>query len=180
LRKYNWVLLLCFLMVGCAEQNPARVVEITPSTYKVLAKKKIKNSHVALKMNKSSEKPEWVWPVPARGNILSRFSATNPKLKGIDIAGQEGTPVVAASGGEVVYSGNSLQGYGNLVIIKHKNNYLTAYAHNRKNMVKEGDRVVVGQRIAEMGRSGTNRVQLHFEVRHQGSPIDPQAVLPKN
>ena len=102
----------------------------------------------------------------------------NPKLKGIEIYAPEGTPILAANDGEVVYSGNSLQGYGNLIIIKHQKNILTAYAHNRKNIVKEGERVVVGQRIAEMGRTGTDKVKLHFEVRRDGKPIDPQGVLP--
>ena len=177
MRKYNLVILLLCFLVGCAEQQPSRVVEISPSTYKMLPTKNLKNSQVALKMNKVNEQPEWAWPV--KGSILSRFSRNNPKLKGIDISGVEGTPVLAAGTGEVVYSGNSLDGYGNLIIIKHKKNFLTAYAHNRKNMVKEGDKVVIGQRIAEMGRSGTDKVKLHFEVRHQGKPIDPQGVLPR-
>lgn len=99
------------------------------------------------------------------------------KQKGLDIYGVEGAPILAAQEGEVVYSGNSLKGYGNLVIIKHKKNFLTAYAHNKKNLVKEGERVIKGQKIAEMGHSGTDKVKLHFEVRKDGVPVDPQGVL---
>lgn len=174
------LILVCIFFIGCAEQRPAQVVAAKPTTYKILAGSGIKSepSRAAKKMQMvaASTRGDWIWPV--KGNILSKFNQNNPNFKGIDIAGSEGTPVLAASDGEVVYSGNSLKGYGNLVIIKHKKNFLTAYAHNRKNIVKEGDRVVVGQRIAEMGKSGTNKVKLHFEVRQDGKPIDPQKVLP--
>lgn len=166
---------LCVLLSACAEQNPVQVVSAVPSTYKVLADRSASDSLVKSKILKNNEDTLWLWPV--KGPVLSKFATG--RLKGIDIAGKEGTPVVAAGDGEVVYSGNSLQGYGNLIIIRHKKNFLTAYAHNRKNMVKEGDRVTAGQNIAEMGSTGTNRVKLHFEVRHQGSPIDPQKILPK-
>ncbi len=167
----------CSTLLGCAEQKPVQVVGIKPSTYKVLSNKN-GVSHVSKKMQPIKTQPNWIWP--AKGGVLSKFAPDNPKLKGIEIYAPEGTPVVAASDGEVVYSGNSLQGYGNLIIIKHSKNILTAYAHNRKNMVKEGDRVVLGQRIAEMGRTGTDKVKLHFEVRRDGKPIDPQGVLPIN
>lgn len=175
MRKFYWIVLVVFL-TGCAEQPPVQVVEAVPSTYKILPSIKLKNSHVAFKIHPPHDTREWAWPV--KGNILSRFSRHNTKFKGIDIGGIEGAPVLAAGSGEVVYSGNSLDGYGNLIIIKHKKNFLTAYAHNRKNMVKEGDTVIIGQRIAEMGRSGTDKVKLHFEVRQDGTPIDPQTVLP--
>jgi membrane protein YqaA with SNARE-associated domain len=165
----------CIVLSGCAEQRPVQVSSIKPTTYKVLPSKN-GISHVSKKMHPIKNQPNWIWP--AKGGVLSKFAPNNPKLKGIEIYAPEGTPVVAASDGEVVYSGNSLQGYGNLIIIKHQKNILTAYAHNRKNMVKEGDRVVVGQRIAEMGRTGTDKVKLHFEVRRDGKPIDPQGVLP--
>lgn len=116
----------------------------------------------------------WLWPT--HGTVLTGFASNK---KGIDIGGQEGSSIMAVKDGEVVYSGNALRGYGNLVIIKHPNNYLTAYAHNRKNFVKEGDKVKRGQKIAELGRTGSEIAKLHFEVRSQGKPIDPVTVLPK-
>ncbi|HEY0820803.1 MAG TPA: peptidoglycan DD-metalloendopeptidase family protein, partial [Rhizobacter sp.] len=100
------------------------------------------------------------------------------RTKGIAIAGKAGDPVVAAADGKVVYAGSGLRGYGNLVIIKHNNTYLTAYAHNQALMVKEEQAVKRGQKIAEMGSSDAERVQLHFEIRKQGKPVDPARLLP--
>jgi lipoprotein NlpD len=111
---------------------------------------------------------------PAKGKVSDDFSE---KTKGIDIAGKLGEPVTAASDGKVVYAGNSLRGYGNLVIIKHDNTYLTAYAHNRTLLVKEGDTVKRGQKIAEMGDTDTNAVKLHFELRVNGKPVNPTPYL---
>ncbi|MEN9863892.1 peptidoglycan DD-metalloendopeptidase family protein [Polynucleobacter sp. 78F-HAINBA] len=111
---------------------------------------------------------------PAKGKVTEDFSE---KTKGIDIAGKLGEPVTAASDGKVVYAGNSLRGYGNLVIIKHDNTYLTAYAHNRTLLVKEGDAVKKGQKIAEMGDTDTNSVKLHFELRVNGKPVNPTPYL---
>lgn len=111
---------------------------------------------------------------PAKGNVVEEFSE---KTKGIDIAGKLGDPVMAASDGKVVYAGNSLRGYGNLVIIKHDNTYLTAYAHNRNLLVKEGESVKKGQKIAEMGDTDTNSVKLHFELRVNGKPVNPTPYL---
>ena len=107
---------------------------------------------------------------PAKGKVTDDFSE---KTKGIDIAGKLGEPVTAASEGKVVYAGNSLRGYGNLVIIKHDNTYLTAYAHNRTLLVKEGDSVKKGQKIAEMGDTDATSVKLHFELRVNGKPVNP-------
>jgi lipoprotein NlpD len=111
---------------------------------------------------------------PAKGKVTGEFSETN---KGIDIAGKVGEPVLAASDGKVVYAGNSLRGYGNLVIVKHDNTYLTAYAHNSKLLVKEGDTVRKGQRIAEMGDTDANVAKLHFELRVNGKPVNPTPYL---
>lgn len=111
---------------------------------------------------------------PAKGKVIAEFSKTN---KGIDIAGKVGEPVLAASNGKVVYAGNSLRGYGNLVIVKHDNTYLTAYAHNSKLLVKEGDAVRKGQRIAEMGDTDANAIKLHFELRVNGKPVNPTPYL---
>jgi len=116
--------------------------------------------------------PQW----PARGPVLARFDGS--RNKGIDIGGTAGEPVKAAEGGKVVYAGNGLRGYGNLVIIKHNATFLTAYAHNRKLMVKEGGMVTKGQEIATMGSSDADRVALHFEVRRLGKPVNPLTYLP--
>jgi len=112
---------------------------------------------------------------PARGKVVEEFNEA--KNKGIDIAGKMGEPIQAAADGKVVYAGNSLRGYGNLVIVKHDNTYLTAYAHNRTLLVKEGENVRKGQRIAEMGDSDANMVKLHFEVRMNGKPVNPTQFL---
>ena len=111
---------------------------------------------------------------PAKGKVVGEFSETN---KGIDIAGKVGEPILAASDGKVVYAGNSLRGYGNLVIVKHDNTYLTAYAHNSKLLVKEGDTVRKGQRIAEMGDTDATSAKLHFELRVNGKPVNPTPYL---
>jgi lipoprotein NlpD len=113
---------------------------------------------------------------PAHGPILNTFD--DSKNKGINIGGTPGESVKAAADGRVVYAGNGLRGYGNLIIIKHNATYLTAYAHNRALMVKEGDPVTRGEKIAEMGNSDSDRVMLHFEVRLQGKPVDPMKYLP--
>ncbi|QJR15404.1 peptidoglycan DD-metalloendopeptidase family protein [Usitatibacter palustris] len=121
----------------------------------------------------AAEEIEWVWPV--KGKVLAPFTDST---KGMDIAGKKGTPVVAASAGRVVYAGAGLRGYGKLVIIKHNNTWLSAYAHNDAIVVKEQQDVKKGQKIAEMGSSDADQVKLHFEVRKQGKPVDPQKVLP--
>ncbi|MFM0728984.1 peptidoglycan DD-metalloendopeptidase family protein [Paraburkholderia sediminicola] len=115
-----------------------------------------------------------VWP--ADGTVIRRFDGSNSK--GIDISAAAGTPVIAAAPGTVVYAGNGLRGYGNLLIIKHNADYLTAYAHNRALLVKEGQSVGRGEKIAEMGDTDTDRVMLHFELRYQGRSIDPSRALP--
>ena len=113
---------------------------------------------------------------PGSGSVLERFDES--RNKGIDIAGKAGDPVLAAADGRVVYAGSGLRGYGNLVILKHNNTYLTAYAHNQILLVKEDQSVRAGQKIAEMGSSDADRVKLHFEVRRQGKPVDPLKYLP--
>ncbi len=119
---------------------------------------------------------QWRWP--AEGELVRRFSPGNGS-KGIDIAGRPGQQVQAAAGGRVVYSGSGLRGYGKLIIIKHNNSHLSAYAHNDRLLVKEGDNVRGGQRIASMGRAGDRQVKLHFQVRRNGKPVDPLRYLPK-
>ncbi|MDH5265463.1 MAG: peptidoglycan DD-metalloendopeptidase family protein [Betaproteobacteria bacterium] len=119
------------------------------------------------------ETVDWIWPV--KGKVLSAFTEAS---KGIDIAGRKGTPVVAAAAGRVVYAGQGLRGYGKLVIIKHNDTWLSAYAHNDNIVVKEQQDVKRGQKIAEMGATDSDQVKLHFEVRRQGKPVDPARVLP--
>lgn len=117
---------------------------------------------------------KWIWP--ANGAVLVGFDEV--KNKGLDIGGKAGDPVLAAADGRVVYVGAGLRGYGNLIILKHNNIYLTAYAHNQTLLVKEDQSVLKGQKIAEMGNSDADRVKLHFEVRRQGKPVDPAKYLP--
>ena len=115
---------------------------------------------------------------PTRGQVIAGFDES--KNKGLDIAGKAGDPVYAAADGKVVYAGSGLRGYGNLIIIKHNNTYLTAYAHNQSLLVKEDQAIKRGQKIAEMGNSDADQVKLHFEIRRQGKPVDPARYLPAN
>ncbi len=113
---------------------------------------------------------------PASGTVIGGFDEA--KNKGLDIAGKAGDPVLAAADGQVVYAGAGLRGYGNLIILKHDNTFLTAYAHNQALLVKEDQKVRKGQKIAEMGKTDADRVKLHFEIRRQGKPVDPAKYLP--
>ncbi|NQE47637.1 peptidoglycan DD-metalloendopeptidase family protein [Herbaspirillum rubrisubalbicans] len=115
----------------------------------------------------------WMWP--AEGKVVGTFEGGK---KGVDIAGKDGQAVLAAASGKVMYAGSGIRGYGNLVIIKHTNNLLSAYAHNKTILVKEGQSVTKGQKIAEMGKSDSDSVKLHFEIRQQGKPVDPSKYLP--
>jgi len=117
-----------------------------------------------------------VWTWPAQGTVIKEFG--DGGSKGLDISGKRGQPVYCAGAGRVVYSGSGLLGYGKLIIVKHNKNYLSAYAHNDKLLVKEGDKVAGGQRIAQMGSSGVKQVKLHFEIRRDGRPVDPLRYLP--
>lgn len=127
---------------------------------------------VAEPMPAAPRKGKWLWP--ARGKIARKF----PAATGLDIVGERGQAIVAAAPGRVVYGGSGLRGYGKLIIIKHNDEFLSAYAHNDKLLVQEGQRVQQGQKIAEMGMSGTDRVKLHFQIRRNGAPVDPLKFLP--
>ena len=120
---------------------------------------------------------DWAWPIQPvpKGKIIANFTDAN---KGVDISGTKGTAILASSAGKVVYSGAGLRGYGRLVIIKHNATWLSAYAHNEKILVAEGEEVKKGQKIAEMGSSDADQVKLHFEIRKQGKPVDPMKFLP--
>ena len=125
----------------------------------------------------ANEDVDWAWPIQPqpKGKIIANFTDAN---KGIDISGTKNTPVLASAAGKVVYSGAGLRGYGRLVIIKHNNTWLSAYAHNEKILVMEGQEIKKGQKIAEMGASDADQVKLHFEIRKQGKPVDPLKLLP--
>jgi len=124
----------------------------------------------------SAEDRDLSWTWPSDGRVVAQFD--EGKNKGIDIAGRAGQQVLAAERGKVMYAGSGIRGYGNLVIVKHSNSLLSAYAHNRSILVKEGQEVRRGQAIAEMGDSDTDTVKLHFEIRQQGKPVDPSKFLP--
>lgn len=121
----------------------------------------------------NDENISWIWP--ANGKVIAPFGDGR---RGIAIAGQLGQPILAAGAGKVLYAGSGIRGYGNLVIVKHTNNLLSAYAHNKTIFVKEDQTVAQGQKIAEMGNSDSDDVKLHFEIRHQGKPVDPSKFLP--
>jgi Membrane-bound metallopeptidase len=139
-------------------------LELKPET-KVMSDAKV--------MSEASENMEWSWPT--KGKVVANFNESSNK--GVDIAGTLGQPVHAAAPGRVIYSGSDLRGYGKLVIIKHNPNYLSVYAHNNQILVKEGQQITLGQKIAEMGSTDSNTVKLHFEIRRQGKSVDPLKYL---
>ena len=119
----------------------------------------------------------WAWPV--KGRLVSSFKSSDPLRSGIKIAGRSGIQIRSAEAGKVVYSGSGLRGYGRLIIVKHNDKYLSAYGHNRKLLVAEGDQVTKGQKIAEMGTANNGDALLHFEIRRDGKPVDPMRLLPR-
>ncbi len=125
----------------------------------------------------ASAQGKWLWP--AAGTLIGLYSSNTSLNKGIDIAGKLGQPILATADGSVVYAGSGLRGYGELVIIKHNDTFISAYGHNRRLLVNEGQQVKAGQQIAEMGSTGTDQVKVHFEIRRQGKPVDPLQYLPK-
>jgi len=125
----------------------------------------------------TADPKSWRWP--ANGRVLRGYVAANPSRNGLDIVGTEGQPIMASAAGKVVYSGNGLLGYGELIIIKHSDRMLSAYAHNKLRLVKEGEQVKAGQKIAEMGRNDEDEQLLHFEIRVRGKPVNPIGYLPQ-
>lgn len=149
------------------------------STQKKSTQKQKKSVVPAAKPSSSSKVSGGVrWQWPTKGKLASTFSPSDPARRGIKIAGRVGQPIYSAASGKVVYSGDGLVGYGELIIIKHNDNYLSAYGQNRKRLVKEGDSVKRGTKIAEMGEFGDKTV-LHFEIRKRGKPVNPVVYLPK-
>lgn len=159
-----------------SKQPPKRVDQSKSKEYVEPTGKQNVNKTVGKPTANNNKVSKWLWPT--KGRVIKNFSAGDQGNKGIDIAGQRGQSIVSTAGGTVVYSGNALRGYGNLVIIKHNDNYLSAYAHNDRLLVREGQSVKAGQKIATMGSSGTSSVRLHFEIRYQGKSVNPKRYLP--
>lgn len=153
-----------------------KVEQSKPKEYVQTVSKKNVNKKVTRAKKDNNKISQWLWPT--KGRLIKSFSAGDQGNKGIDIAGQRGQSILSTARGTVVYSGNALRGYGNLVIIKHNDNYLSAYAHNDRLLVHEGQSVKAGQKIATMGSSGTSSVRLHFEIRYQGKSVNPKRYLP--
>ena len=159
------------------KQTVNKKVSESSSSNAKLAQSNAKPASSNAKPASSSTKvAKWMWPT--KGRVIQNFSAGDQGNKGIDIAGQRGQSIMSTAAGTVVYSGSALRGYGNLVIIKHNDHYLSAYAHNDRLLVKEGQNVNAGQKIATMGSSGASSVRLHFEIRYQGKSVNPKRYLP--
>ncbi len=153
----------------------AKGVSVKPPTAAVKPPRKAAVRHS--KNSASGVEASWRWPV--EGPVSRKFTSSGQPHKGIDIKGEMGEPVRASRGGIVVYAGSGLVGYGNLLILKHSERYLSAYGHNRRLLVREGQQVNAGDTLAELGDSGTDSAKLHFEVRVNGKPVDPLTLLPR-
>ncbi len=149
----------------------------TPVTAPVTAPSVSTTEPTASSTSTSTPISTWRWPTD--GKVIDNFSATEGGNKGVDIAGSKGQAIVATADGRVVYAGNALRGYGNLIIIKHNDDYLSAYAHNDTMLVREQQEIKAGQKIATMGSSGTSSTRLHFEIRYKGKSVNPLRYLPQ-
>ncbi len=158
-------------VTGSTPQNDAETAMPAPS-----AAPSADTATPAPAVSSQADPDSWRWPT--EGRVIRGFVAGDPARNGLDIAGKEGQDITASSGGQVVYSGNGLIGYGELIIVKHSEKMLSAYAHNRVRLVKEGDQVWAGQKIAEMGRNSSDEQLLHFEIRALGKPVNPMTYLP--
>lgn len=169
---------------------PGQKLRLTPPPRSTTSKRTQRTRKGSARSQTSTRKPKtsarkpvaghrlrWTWPI--RGTLVSRFSYSDPDRDGIEIAGKRGQKVVAAESGTVVYSGSGLIGYGQLIIIKHNNEFLSAYGHNSRLLVKEGQKVKRGQQISNLGTDSSGRAVLHFEIRRYGKPVDPLRYLPK-
>jgi len=175
---------------NCQKNKPKEVVQKKTKAYPVkqvnkkltATKNKTNNNTNTNTNNKNTTNnnkkvSRWSWPV--KGKLTKSFSSSQSTMQGISIVNKRGTEIHAAAPGKVVYAGNGLRGYGNLIIVKHNDDYLSAYAHNEKLLVKENQQIKMGQKIAVMGNSGTDQVRLHFEIRYRGKSVDPLRYLPK-
>ena len=164
---------------GSDAKQPVKAKKVSPVTRRNTNTHNAQKTSIskAGKVKAKSVSIRWVWPI--NGQVVGYFSTGEQANKGIDIAGKAGSVINAAAAGEVVYTGDSLRGYGNLVIIKHAHDFLSAYGHNRKIFVKEGDSVKAGEKIAEIGSSGADAYKLHFEIRQAGTPVNPLQYLPE-
>ncbi|MEL0660875.1 peptidoglycan DD-metalloendopeptidase family protein [Psychromonas arctica] len=170
----------------CKKNNQLGVVKVKPKVYsknvvdkKVTKKPKVTQQVIQKKTPEkvSAKVTDWQWP--SEGKLIKSFASSTQGMKGISISNSRGSSVYAAASGEIVYAGSGLRGYGNLIIIKHNYDYLSAYAHNDKLLIKENEHVKIGQKIAVMGDSGTDSVRLHFDIRYRGKSVDPLRYLPK-
>ena len=162
---------------------PAKSGGVKKSSFRTkvnaLSRSKKKAPVVKKTSSKVGYSTSFSWRWPSAGPLLKKYSQGSSVNKGIDIGGKKGESVITAAPGRVVYSGDGLRGYGKLVIVKHNEDYLSAYAHNNRLFVKEDQVVKAGQKIAEIGSSGTDKVMLHFEIRRDGKPVDPLKYLPR-
>ncbi|HBK3670134.1 TPA: murein hydrolase activator NlpD [Salmonella enterica subsp. enterica serovar Dublin] len=161
------------LQVGNASNKPAGTVVTAPVTAPTVSTTEPNASST------STSAPISAWRWPTDGKVIENFGASEGGNKGIDIAGSKGQAIVATADGRVVYAGNALRGYGNLIIIKHNDDYLSAYAHNDTMLVREQQEVKAGQKIATMGSTGTSSTRLHFEIRYKGKSVNPLRYLPQ-
>ncbi len=155
--------------VNTSNNSPKKLESTSTKAY-------AKNSPVTNSSSQSGPVKTWIWPT--KGKIIKGFSYRENGNKGLDIRGRQGQKIVASAPGRVVYAGSALRGYGKLIIIKHNDDFLSAYAHNSRLRVKEKQQVVVGQHIADMGDTGTTDTRLHFEIRFKGKSVDPKKYLP--
>ena len=158
-------------------KNKAKYSKTVTKPKRSAEKSSPKSNRVSLNGGTAKKIAKWIWP--AKGRVVSVYSATSQGNKGIDIAGLKGSNIIASAAGKVVYAGSALKGYGNLIIIKHNDDFLSAYAHNERLFVKEKQQVRQGQLIAKMGNTESKTVQLHFEIRFRGKSVNPANYLPK-
>ncbi len=156
---------------------PKPVIKNTTAPKPAAKPRKVSKPKPKTSVTNKNRKISWQWPT--KGKIISHYSARDSGKKGLDIAGKRGQRVYAAASGNIVYSGNGLRGYGKLIIIKHNETYFSAYAHNKRLLVREDQKVIKGQHIADMGSSEAEQAMLHFEVRRNGKPVDPLRYLPR-
>lgn len=160
--------------VASARSSAAKPANSTPQRS---SSSPSKSQSITASLDKNHYPFRWQWP--AKGKLIRSYRASGSVHKGIDLQGKLGEPVYAANSGVVVYAGSGLKGYGNLLIVKHNEYYLSAYGHNSSLLVKEGQKVKSGQQIAKIGDTGTSELKLHFEIRRNGKPVDPTKLLPK-